>query len=581
MVACLLFPVPYCRVRRVIQTLETIADRARYDVVIAGAGAAGMAAALYASTAGQKVLLIERTELLGGTTALSAGTVWAPNTHHSDGTGDTPEQAARFLDNVVGNYARPSMRRAFLASAPDAIKALEDHTDVKFRPYPLHPDYVQEVDGATVRGRALEPLPFDGRVLGKSFGLLRPPIPEFTVFGGMMVNRGDIDHLMKLTKSGASFWHALKLVARYARDRLNYSRGTRLVMGNALAARLIASLLKRDIDIVMKTSVAALSNDQNTVTGVTLTSGGVSRQIEASKAVILAGGGFTRHPSHRRDMLTKPVPEFSPASPGPTGELQDLALKLGARFGEGNLDNAFWSPVSLRTRPDGSMAVFPHFVLDRAKPGTVCVNAAGKRFVNESTDYHLFARAMFETNQRETSIPAFLIADADALRRYGLGMVRPGGYGLKPFLADGYLTQGATLRDLAGKLGIDADHLERTVAAMNDYAKTGVDPDFKRGTTPYHRAAGDPAVKPNPNLGPIATPPFYAVKLMPGDIGAANGLVTSDDAQVLGFNERPIAGLYACGNDMQSVMGGTYPGPGITLGPGITFAYRAVKHALS
>ena len=564
-----------------IHSLETFSDTPRYDVVVAGAGAAGMAAALYASIAGKKVLLVERTEFLGGTTALSAGTVWAPNTRHAEGSGDTPENAARFLDNVIGNYARPAMRRAFLQSAPAAIVALEDNTEVKFRPYPLHPDYVQEVEGATVRGRALEPLPFDGRELGKAFGLVRAPIPEFTVFGGMMVNRGDIDHLMRLTKSRASFWHAVKLLARHARDRLSYPRGTRLVMGNALAARFVKSLLKRDIDILLETSVAALHSQNGTVTGVTLTSGGASRRIEGTKAVILAGGGFTRNPARRQEMLAQPVPQYSPAAPGHTGELQELALDLGARFGEGNLDNAFWSPVSIRQRADGTTAVFPHFVLDRSKPGTFCVNKSGKRFVNESTDYHLFARAMFEANKRTPSIPTFFIADALALRRYGLGMVRPGGYSLKPFLADGYLTQGATLRELAEKLGIDADNLERTAAAMNGYAKTGVDPEFARGTTPYHRAAGDPAVKPNPNLGPIATPPFYAVKLMPGDIGAANGLVTNADAQVLGFNDRPIAGLYACGNDMQSAMGGTYPGPGITLGPGITFAYRAVRHALS
>jgi succinate dehydrogenase/fumarate reductase flavoprotein subunit len=564
----------------VIQSLDKIADGARYDVVVAGAGAAGMGAALFAAIAGKKVLLAERTEFLGGTTALSAGTVWAPNTRHAEGSGDTPDNAARFLDNVIGNYGRPVMRAAFLASAPDAIATLEDHTDVKFRPYPLHPDYVQEVDGATLRGRALEPLPFDGRELGKAFGVLRAPIPEFTVFGGMMVNRGDIDHLMKLTKSGASFWHAVKLLTRHARDRLSYPRGTRLVMGNALAARFVLSLLKRDIDIVLETSVAALHSENGAVTGVTLASGNVTRRIDAAGAVILAGGGFTRNAARRKELLPRPVPDHSPAAPGHTGELQELALAIGARFGEGNLDNAFWSPVSVRQRADGSTAVFPHFVLDRSKPGTVVVNTSGKRFVNESTDYHLFARAMFEANKRTPSIPSFLIADAVALRKYGLGMVRPGGHGLKAFLADGYLTQGASLRALAEKLGVDAGNLERTVAAMNDYAKTGIDPEFARGTTPYHRAAGDPAVKPNPNLGPITAAPFYAVKLMPGDIGAANGLVTSDNAQVLGLNDNPIARLYACGNDMQSAMGGTYPGPGITLGPGITFAYRAVRHAL-
>lgn len=565
----------------VIRSLDQLAEPARYDFVVAGAGAGGMTAALYAAIEGQKVLLVERTDYLGGTTALSAGTVWAPNTRHAEGTGDSPDKAERFLDNVVGNYARPGMRRAFLRSAPTAIAVLEEKTEVQFRPYLLHPDYVQEVDGATLRGRALEPVPFDGRKLGKAFGLLRPPIPEFTVFGGMMVNRGDIDHLLKLTKSRASFLHALKLVTRYARDRISWPRGTRLVMGNALAARLMKSMLAHDVDIVMNTSVTALRSGHGAVTGVTLTSGGVTRHIDVTKAVVLAGGGFGRHATRRADMLPQPAPEFSPAAPGHTGELQDLALSLGARFGEGNLDNAFWTPVSVRKRPDGSTAVFPHFVLDRGKPGTACVNTSGKRFVNESADYHLFARAMFDADKRSPSIPAFMIADATALRRYGLGMVRPGGHGLRGFISDGYLTKGKTLAELAKKLGIDAGNLERTVAAMNSFADTGIDTEFGRGSTPYHRAHGDPAVMPNPNLGPIETAPFYAIRLFPGDIGAANGLVTSDDAQVLGINDRPINGLYACGADMQSVMGGTYPGPGITLGPAITFAYRAVRHALT
>ena len=564
-----------------IRQLDTIADRTQYDVVVAGAGAAGMAAALFAAIAGKKVLLAERTEFLGGTAALSAGTVWAPNTRHAEGSGDSPEKAERFLDLVVGNYAQPGMRRAFLTSAPQAIASLEAQTDVQFRAYPLHPDYVQEVDGATVRGRALEPVPFDARQLGGAFGMLRAPIPEFTILGGMMVNRSDIDHLLKISKSRASFVHATKLLARHALDRLKYPRGTRLVMGNALAGRLLLSLIKRDVDIVLETSVASLQQSNGAVTGVVLKSGGVTRQIDATSAVILAGGGFTRNTARRQQFLHQSVPEFSPSAPGHTGELQELALALGARFGEGSYDNAFWTPVSLRRRADGSTAVFPHFILDKAKPGTVCVNSSGKRFVNEATSYHLFGRAMFEAHKASPSIPAFLIADATALRRYGLGMVRPGGYGLKPFLADRYLTQAPTLRELAQKLGIDADNLERTVAAMNDYAVTGVDPDFARGSTPYHRAAGDPDVKPNPNLGPIGTAPFYAVRLVPGEIGGAKGLVTSEHAQVLGAGDRPIAGLYACGNDMHSVMGGTYPGPGITLGPGIAFAYRAVHHALN
>jgi succinate dehydrogenase/fumarate reductase flavoprotein subunit len=225
------------------------------------------------------------------------------------------------------------------------------------------------------------------------------------------------------------------------------------------------------------------------------------------------------------------------------------------------------------------VAVFPHFILDRGKPGMVTVNKSGLRFVNESTSYHLFVRAMYESNKKVPTIPAFLITDSVGLRKYGMGMVRPGGKGLAPFLADGYLTEGQTLAELAGKLAIDADGLKETVARMNKYAATGVDPEFGRGTTAYHRVNGDVAHQPNPNLGPIGTAPFYAVRLYPGDIGAATGFVTDENAQVIGSDERPIRGLYACGNDMNSIMGGVYPAPGITIGPGIVFAYIAAMHA--
>jgi hypothetical protein len=280
-------------------------------------------------------------------------------------------------------------------------------------------------------------------------------------------------------------------------------------------------------------------------------------------------------------MLHAPTPEFSPAAPGHTGEVHDLALAAGARYGKGALDNAFWAPVSVRQRADGSTAVFPHFVLDRGKPGMVTVNAAGLRFVNEATSYHLFVQAMYKAHETVPSIPAFLVTDSEGLQRYGLGMVRPGGKGLAPFLADNYLTEARSLAELAGKLGIDAAGLAETVVRMNDYAKAGIDPEFGRGSTAYHWVNGDASRGlPNPNLGPIGTAPFYAVKLLPGDIGAATGLVTDENAQVLGPDDQPIGGLYACGNDMQSVMGGVYPAPGISIGPGIAFAYAAARHAV-
>jgi hypothetical protein len=564
------------------QSIDAIPDNASYDIIVVGAGGGGLAAAVFAAITGKSVLVVERTEYVGGTTALSAATTWIPNSLHASkvATDDSFEKAAAFLTGVVGNRSSASLREAFLKSGPDAVAALEAKTDVKFRPYATHPDYEQQVEGATMRGRALEPLPFDGRELGDDLARIRPPIPEFTLFGGMMVDRTDIGHLLGLKTSWKSFRHAAAILGRYGLDRLKSPRGTRLVMGNALIGRLLLSLKKRGGAVLLGTSVSQFLTGPGGVTGVVLVQAGQTRTVEARHGVVLAAGGFNRHKTRRAQLLASPAPDFSPAAPGHTGEMQDLALGLGARLGEGNLDNAYWAPVSLRTRPDGSTAVFPHFVLDRSKPGTVCVDQRGRRFVNESTSYHLFVRAMFEANRSVPTIPCYIITDAAGLKSYGLGQVRMGAKNLKPYLDDGYLIEGETVAALAEKLGMEPAVLEKTIADMNGYARTGVDPEFGRGATAYHRANGDASKGPNPTLGPIATAPFYAVKLVPGDIGAATGLVIDEWARVLDGENRPIGGLYACGNEANSIMGGTYPGPGITIGPALTFAYRAIQHAL-
>lgn len=219
--------------------------------------------------------------------------------------------------------------------------------------------------------------------------------------------------------------------------------------------------------------------------------------------------------------------------------------------------------------------------MDRAKPGMITVNARGERFLNESTSYHLFGLAMQAAHQQTPSIPAYLVCDARALRQYGLGMVRPGGSGLAPFLADGYLTEASTLAELAGKLGIDANTLQATVQRFNSHATAEADPDFHRGETAYQQNLGDPAwTGRNPNLGPLEQAPFYAIRLYPGDIGASTGFATDENARVLDVDHRPIPRLYAVGNDMHSIMGGTYPAPGITIGPGLVFARIAARHAL-
>jgi succinate dehydrogenase/fumarate reductase flavoprotein subunit len=564
------------------------ADGASFDVVVIGAGGAGMAAALFAALEGARVLLVERTAHVGGTTALSAGTTWVPLSAPglAQAPGDSAGQVLGFLDRAVGDRAPRALREAFVAHGAEAVARLERDTHVRFQVRAFHPDYLSELEGSVTSGRAIEPVPFDGRLLGEDLRLVRPPIPEFTVLGGMMVDRDDIAHLLALGRAFRSLRHALRIIGRHALDRLLHGRGTRLVMGNALVARLLHSLRARGVALVTHTELRALRRDgDGRIRGVVLEqqrpgAAPVERRFEVTGGVVLASGGFNRHPTRRAELLPGADARWCPGAPGHTGAAQDLALAAGARLGTGNLSHAFWAPVSVRQRADGSTAVFPHFVMDRGKPGMITVDRHGDRFLNESTSYHLFGLAMREAEAARPAVPAWLVCDAPALRRYGLGMIRPGGKGLAPFLADGYLRQGATLAELARALDLPAGRLEATVQAFNAAAARGEDPAFARGSTLYQRANGDATLGlPNPNLGPLQTGPFYAIRLYPGDIGAATGLVTDASARVLDAGDRPIDGLYACGNDMNSMMGGTYPGPGITLGPGLVFGYLAARDA--
>ena len=549
-----------------------------YDLIVIGAGCAGMAAALFASIEGMKVLLLERTHWVGGTSALAAGALWIPNTHLAAGSGDDPEKASRYLDAATQSRSPARLRRAFLALGPKAVKCLEEKTAVQMRAFPFHPDYLSELPGSSTSGRVLECLPFDGRRLGSNLAMVRPPIPEFTVLGGMMVDRIDIGHLLKATRSSASFAYSARLLIRYGLDRLRYRRGARLVMGNALIGRLLLSLQDRSVPIWRNVQVKGLITVDQEVFGVDLVHNGRAVKAKARCGVVLAGGGFNDNPSFRERLIPGEV-RLSPRALTSTGILQQHAIALGGRFSPVEGSPAFWAPVSARKRVDGSVAAFPHFVLDRAKPGTVVVDASGKRFVNESTSYHLFGERMLErAMDGHPRSPVYLVADHEALVKYGLGMVRPGAHGIRRFLRDGYVIQAPTIQALADKLGIDSQALQHTAERMNHFARTGIDEDFHRGETVYQRNLGDPDVRPNPTLGPIQVPPFNAIRLHVGDIAASVGLVTDEDARVLHDND-PIPGLYAVGNDMQSVMGSAYPGPGINLGPAIVFAYAAAQAA--
>ena len=548
------------------------------DLLVLGAGAGGMTAALTAAVLGLRVLLIEKTELVGGTSARSAGSVWAPNSRHSPPGEDSIEKALTYLQQAVGNRLDTDRATAFVHAAPEMVDFLEDNTAVRFRAYPYHPDYLATLEGATLRGRVLEPVPFDAAVLGPRFRDLRPPLPEFMLFGGMMVDRADIGHLMGATRKISSFQHAIRLLTRYGTDRLRHHRGARLVMGNALVGRLYHALLERNVPVLPSTEVASIALEGGRVTGAVVKRGAAPSEIRARAGVVLATGGFSRHPDLRRRLLPASLDESSAVVESATGDGLLLAERVGGHLAEHD-SNSFWAPVSHRQRADGSMAVFPHFVLDRGKPGTLAIDPAGRRFVNEATSYHLFGEALFATLCRFPQSTCHLICDETFIEKYGLGMVRPRRMNLRAAIEDGYVVTAKTLDDLAGRLHIQANALSATVARHNWFAETGKDEEFGKGEDAYQRNLGDPAHGPNPCIGPIAKPPLYALKIYPGDIGASAGLACDAAARVLDADGAPIDGLYACGNDMESIMAGRYPGPGITLGPAMTFGFIAARHA--
>jgi succinate dehydrogenase/fumarate reductase flavoprotein subunit len=426
----------------------------------------------------------------------------------------------------------------------------------------------------------LESLPFDAGELGRDFVLLRPPLPEFMAFGGMMISREDMPHFRRMARSPRSAWHVAKLIARYGLQRLRAHRGTTLYLGNALIGRLLKSARDCGVELAFQASVMSLlKGEDGRICGVELaTSGGPSRRILARKGVVLATGGI----SHDAALRSLHVP----ASAGTlSATVRSGAAKGGVRLAQeaGALATppaqarAFWVPASIFKRRDGSQGVFPHTVTDRAKPGLIAVDRQGHRFVNEAVSYHDFVQA--QLRHAETAIPAWLVCDHKFLWKYGLGRIKPFTLSLSNYVADGYLKRAATIGDLGKAIGVPPDALAQTVQAFNQGAAQGLDPAFKRGCDIYQRHLGDADHQPNPCVAPIDAAPFFAVAVHPADLGMAAGLVTDERARVLDAAGRPMAGLWACGNDMHSLMNGAYPGPGITLGPALVFGYIAACEA--
>ena len=555
------------------------------DLLVVGSGAAGFAAALTASHAGLSVLMVEKEPQFGGSTAYSAGVIWIPGNRHGRALGiaDSKEDALTYLQHEAGNRLNLELANAFLDNCNPAVEFIENNTHARYEAVPIWADYHPTKPGAAQGGRSLLPLPFDGRRLGRRFADLRAPLKTMMAFGGMMLGRGDLPHVFRMTRSARSALHVAGMTARYAADRLKHARGTRLANGNALIAALALSAEERGIDLWLASPVVELMRRNGSVVGAIVQRNGKPLEVLARRGVVLACGGFPADDDLKRQYyghVRDGRQHRSAPPPGNRGDGIRLGQTAGGALAQDVAYAAAWAPVSLVPQPDGSTLPFPHFY-ERGKPGYIAVDPTGRRFTNESASYHDFVPAMIESCREAAETSCWLLCDHRAIRRYGMGAIGPAPMPLGPHLRSGYLLAAASWPELAAKMEVDAGVLQATVRHFNANAVRGEDPDFGKGTDAYHRFNGDPTHKPNPCLAELERPPFYAMKLIPGDIGTFLGLRVDGHARVLDGKGTPITGLYAAGNDMTSVMGGTYPGAGITIGPALTFGYIAARHAAS
>lgn len=549
------------------------------DVLVVGTGASGMATAITAASQGLKVLVVEKEARFGGTTARSGGWLWIPGTRLAKEQGiQEPAGAARtYLQHEATTHFDPARVDAFLEYGPKAIDFFTQKTCVQFDMPAVFPDYHAEVAGGQPGGRSMVTRPFNGRELGERIKHLAPPLPELTVFGMMLGSGPEIKHFMRAFKSPTSFAYVTRRLTKHAIDVLGHGRGMLLTNGNALAGRLAKAAMDLDIPVWLSSPVTQLVVEYDGVSGAMVQHEGKTVKVTATRGVVLACGGFP-HDVERRKQLFPHAPtgkeHFSPSPASNTGDGLKLAESVGG-YVDGTIPHAAaWVPASVTTRSDGTQGVMPHFI-DRAKPGVIAVTPKGVRFANEGNSYHDFVQSMVAACKGEKEVSAWLLCDHKALRSYGLGCVAPAPLPIGRHLRSGYLLRGNTVAELAGRIGVQPAVLEATVKAFNANAQRGDDPEFGKGSKAYNRYQGDALVTPNPCLAPLETGPYYAIKLVVGDIGTFAGLQTDAKTRVLNGAGQPIKGLYAVGNDAASIMGGNYPGAGITLGPALTFGYVA------
>jgi succinate dehydrogenase/fumarate reductase flavoprotein subunit len=554
------------------------------DVLVVGSGAGGLSTAVSAAHRKLNTLVVEKEHVFGGTTARSGGWMWIPNNCPAvrAGVKDSVESARTYLQHETGKHFDAARIDAFLEAGPKAVEFYEKNTTLQFDLGPTFADYHPDAPGGMPGGRSFVARPFDGRELGAEIKRLRPPLREITVLGMMIGSGKELLHFFNVTRSPVSMWYVGKLFLKFARDMVFHGRPMRLTNGNALVARLAKSCMDLGVPIWTSSKVRSLiTNEKDVVTGAIVETATGPVEVIAKKAVVLAAGGFPQDAVRRKELMPHAASgheHVSPAPPGNTGDGLRLGEAVGATVDTSLPHSAAWVPVSRPRNSDGTLGVFPHFV-DRSKPGVIAVTRSGRRFTNEANSYHDFCQAMVKRCKEEGGEPtAWFVIDHRAFRKYGVGFAKPAPVPYGKLIKNGYLLKGNTLEELAGQIGADVKQFEATISKFNESARHGEDPEFKKGSTSYNRSLGDPEHKPNPCVAPIESGPFYAVQLFIGDLGTFAGLKTNENAQVLNGKGKPITGLYSVGNDAASIMGGNYPGGGITLGPAITFGYIAARH---
>ncbi len=543
-----------------------------------------MTAALIAHDRGGSALLIEKSELYGGNSAMSGGGLWVPCNHLMPPTGidDSPEEALGYMKTITRGAVEEDRLRVYVDTAAELVKYLEDNARLEWQSLPEYADYYPETPGGKPGARSIEPQNLDASLLGEEFELMREPALQELIMARISMTVLQARVLMCKTPG----WKGLtaRLMAGYWFDigwRMRTKRDRRLALGNALIGRLRLSLMDRGVPLWLNTAARELITEEGRVVGIVAEKEGRTIRIRADKGVVLASGGFEASDELRKKYLPSPTKaEWTCGSTSNTGDAIGMGLAVGATLDL--MDDAWWGPVTVVPGEDRARML----VIEKSMPGCIMVDKKGARFVNEAAPYVDVVKGTYEHNSSETqSVPAYMIIDSTYRSKYPFGPLLQASQQpdrrLPKSYTEGYLRKSDTLEGLAEQLGIDAAGLRATIDKMREYARTGKDTDFNRGDSLFDRYYGDAGVTPNACLAPMDKPPYYGIEAFPGDLGTKGGLKTNASAQVVTEAGEPIAGLYAVGNCSASIMGPSYAGAGATIGPAMTFAYIAARHAIA